>query len=110
MHGRLHINHAIAVLAVALGVGPFGVLAARGASSGHGSDPHPPRVRHARCFTLDDWNAPDGRRPCVKVTRVYEDGSFTVKVLDANGTVRYTRGVGVPSSYGPGGRWPRNGK
>lgn len=55
--------------------------------------------RAQACFTLDDWNAPQGKRPCVEVKRVYEDGSFVVKVTDASGTVRYTRGVGVPNSY-----------
>lgn len=51
------------------------------------------------CFPRAAWDANDGRRPCVEVRRVYEDGSFTVRVSDANGTVRYTRGVSVPNGY-----------
>lgn len=54
---------------------------------------------HGRCFPVGLWNADDTKLPCVEVRRVYEDGSFTVAVLDGDGTVRYTRGVGVPNAY-----------
>jgi hypothetical protein len=54
---------------------------------------------HGRCFPVRKWSASDTRLPCVEVRRVYEDGSFTVAVLDGDGTVRYTRGVGVPNAY-----------
>lgn len=49
-----------------------------------------------RCFPAAKWGpAPDAVRPCVKVTRIYEDGSFAFKVSDADGVVRYTSGVGA---------------
>lgn len=54
--------------------------------------PAPPRY----CYPAASWApAPDGLRPCVRVTRIYEDGSFTFSVSDARGTVRYTSGVGA---------------
>lgn len=52
-------------------------------------------VRHTRCFKLSRWNAEPGLRPCVTVTRIYEDGSFAYRTSDANGTERYTSGVGA---------------
>jgi hypothetical protein len=56
-------------------------------------DSDAPRV--ARCFPAAAWGGNDGERPCVAVKRIYEDGSFEVAVSDANGTVRYTTGVGA---------------
>ena len=53
---------------------------------------HAPRV----CFSKSDWGpAPDSKRPCVKITKLYEDGSFRVSVTDGDGTVRYSTGVGA---------------
>lgn len=52
-------------------------------------------VRHTRCFKLSRWNDKPGLRPCVTVTRIYEDGSFAYRTSDANGTERYTSGVGA---------------
>jgi hypothetical protein len=52
-------------------------------------------IRHTRCFPKQIWNAPPGLRPCVTPTRIYEDGSFKYSVSDANGTVRYSGGVGT---------------
>lgn len=50
----------------------------------------------ARCFPASSWGpAPDAERPCVEVTRVEEDGSFTYRVSDAAGTERYTAGIGA---------------
>lgn len=50
-----------------------------------------PRV----CFPARHWApAPDSVRPCARILRVYEDGSLRLGVYDADGTVRYTFGVG----------------
>lgn len=51
------------------------------------------------CFAERLWEDTPGLRPCVRITRIYEDGSFKVAVSDGNGTVRYSMGVGVPDSY-----------
>lgn len=60
------------------------------------------RIAHGLCLPASVWDgseqAPDSQRPCVQVTRVYEDGSFKARVLDRNGTVRYSLGVGNPQS------------
>lgn len=56
-------------------------------------------IPHGRCMSAAAWNAPDGLRPCAQVRRVYEDGSVKLAVMDANGTTRYTLGVGVPNGY-----------
>lgn len=51
-----------------------------------------PRV----CFDVGEWGpAPDRYAPCVRIRRVYEDGSFTYAVSDRDGTVRYVNGVGA---------------
>lgn len=51
-----------------------------------------PRV----CFPASHWApAPDSIRPCVRITSVEEDGSFSYRVTDADGTTRYTSGVGA---------------
>jgi hypothetical protein len=53
-----------------------------------------PRV----CFDRDQWNTgvvPASKRPCARIVRLYEDGSFKVRVSDADGTVRYSLGVGA---------------
>jgi hypothetical protein len=48
------------------------------------------------CFSKKLWSADDQDRPCVRVIRVEEDGSFQASVSDANGTPRYTVGVANP--------------
>jgi hypothetical protein len=51
-----------------------------------------PRV----CYPLSRWGpAPDRYAPCVRIRKVYEDGSFQFAVSDHDGTVRYTSGVGA---------------
>ena len=53
---------------------------------------HSPRV----CFDVGKWGpAPQRYAPCVRIRRVYEDGSFTYAVSDRDGTVRYSAGVGA---------------
>lgn len=52
-------------------------------------------VQHHKCFKKSKWGAEPGYRPCVQLQRIYEDGSFTYKTYDADGTVRYTSGVGA---------------
>lgn len=47
------------------------------------------------CFPAAKWDAAAGKRPCARIVRVFEDGSVRVAVSDANGTVRYTTGVGA---------------
>lgn len=54
---------------------------------------HP--ARHGRCYPAARWApAPDAVRPCASIARVWEDGSVTVRVQDADGVVRYTVGIG----------------
>lgn len=51
-----------------------------------------PRV----CRSAATWGpAPDRYRPCAKITAVEEDGSVQIAVSDADGTVRYTTGIGA---------------
>jgi hypothetical protein len=53
---------------------------------------HSPRV----CFPAGKLGpAPQRYAPCVRIRRVYEDGSFTYAVSDRDGTVRYSAGVGA---------------
>jgi hypothetical protein len=53
---------------------------------------HAPRV----CFPAKRWGpAPKRYAPCVRVTHVSEDGSFSFAVSDKGGTVRYTSGAGA---------------
>lgn len=53
---------------------------------------HSPRV----CFPAAKWGpAPDRYAPCVRIRRVYEDGSFRFAVSDRDGTVRYVSGIGA---------------
>lgn len=71
-----------------------GAVAAEGAKVGPSivTAEASPRV----CFPAAQWGpAPDSVRPCVRITRVLEDGSFTYAVSDASGTTRYTAGVGA---------------
>lgn len=48
-----------------------------------------------RCFPVAHWDAAKRLRPCVRVVKVEEDGSFRFRVSDADGTVRYVSGVGA---------------
>lgn len=48
-----------------------------------------------RCFPAASWDADQGLRPCVSVVHVEEDGSFAYRVSDADGTTRYTAGIGA---------------
>jgi hypothetical protein len=51
-----------------------------------------PRV----CRSAATWGpAPDRYRPCARIVAVEEDGSIRLEVSDADGTVRYTTGVGA---------------
>lgn len=47
------------------------------------------------CFPAGKWDADQGKRPCAKIVRVYEDGSVRVAVSDASGKLRYRAGVGA---------------
>jgi hypothetical protein len=58
--------------------------------------------RHAEkrvCFPASEWSNPNapakGLRPCGAIRRIYEDGSVVLAVEDANGTTRYTVGIGA---------------
>lgn len=68
---------------------------AYGAGRGHVASvtaKHSPRV----CFPVGKWGpAPQGKAPCVRIRRVFEDGSFRFAVSDRDGTVRYVDGVGA---------------
>lgn len=80
-------RHYVVVMVSLLLLVGVGVAAAASGSDHHGE---------GRCFPAAKWGpASDGLRPCVEVTRIYEDGSFTYRVSDANGTERYTSGVGA---------------
>lgn len=50
---------------------------------------------HGRCFPRSEWSDAQRYRPCVRITRVEEDGSFTFAAQDHDGTVRYRSGVGA---------------
>lgn len=69
------------------------LLIAAGAIASAAVSPFPtPRS----CFPASRWNVTDKEyRPCVRIKRLYEDGSFKYAVSDANGTVRYSGGVGA---------------
>jgi len=47
------------------------------------------------CFSAASWDADDAARPCVRIVRVEEDGSFRFRAEDADGTLRYVSGVGA---------------
>lgn len=67
-------------------------IAAKSSGTPDTTAKHAPRV----CFPAAKWGPALKRyAPCVKVTRVYEDGSFSFSVSDKGGTVRYTSGVGA---------------
>jgi hypothetical protein len=70
------------------------VVIALATSTALGALPASP-AEHGRCFPQRIWNAEPSYRPCVQIRRVYEDGSFKFRALDADGTVRYSGGVGA---------------
>lgn len=82
-----------AALAFALAFALIGICTV-GAFVANGAQHH-----ERTCFPAKHWNAEDAYRPCARVVRIWEDGSVRIAVSDANGTVRYTLGVGVPDSY-----------
>jgi hypothetical protein len=49
-----------------------------------------------KCFSARVWSTADRQRPCARVTRVEEDGSFRALVTTADGRVLYRIGVGNP--------------
>jgi hypothetical protein len=79
---------ALCALMIAMGFLGHSVNAA---SSTGGSHVPPTRT----CFPSIEWNADQALRPCVKISHVYEDGSFKFAVSDHDGTVRYSGGVGA---------------
>jgi hypothetical protein len=48
------------------------------------------------CFPAKLWDGNDGRRPCVRVLRVFEDGSSEQRISRANGRELWRGDVGVP--------------
>lgn len=47
------------------------------------------------CFPASKWSDQQRFRPCVSVERVYEDGSFTFSVEDADGVQRFDGAIGA---------------
>lgn len=82
----------ITVLIIALlATGVVGHFAQAAPNGGLAATGHP-----KTCFPAKRWGPVDDQyRPCVQVIRLYEDGSFKFAVSDANGTVRYSGGVGA---------------
>lgn len=82
----------IAVIGLSVTAGISGTALAVGGGVHAVSVEHSPRV----CRSAKTWGpAPDKFRPCVRITGVQEDGSFSFSVSDADGTVRYSAGVGA---------------
>lgn len=72
----------VAVVLAFICIAPLGVVAGQGFQR--------------TCFSAKQWGpVEDQYRPCVRITRLYEDGSFKYAVSDADGTVRYSGGVGA---------------
>jgi len=46
------------------------------------------------CFSKHEWSAPDELRPCIRITGLYEDGSFEAAVGNARGDERYRVRIG----------------
>jgi hypothetical protein len=95
---RVSPRHA-AVLAVAVplatiaGIGAVAHVAADAAGQQHGSP-----TTQRTCYPRDQWSTgtvPASQRPCARVVRIWEDGSVRLAVSDADGTVRYTVGIGA---------------
>lgn len=66
-----------AIGAVILGLG-FGIAASYAADH---LTPTAPRY----CFSKRVWSANDANRPCARITRLFEDGSYWVRVREADG-------------------------
>lgn len=67
-------------LAVALAIGGGAAAQADHYVPGVGSE------EAVACYPAADWGpAPDRQRPCVRITRIWEDGSFCAEVTQANG-------------------------
>lgn len=81
---RRHYTAVIVALLLLVGIGAMAAAAADHHARGEG-----------RCFPAASWDADQGERPCVRVLRVEEDGSFRFRVSDADGTERYVSGVGA---------------
>lgn len=73
------------VIAAVCIVGIFALILLTGQSDGAEQSSSP-----GACFPAKAWSGNDAERPCVELTRIYEDGSFTYKVGEASGTVRYS--------------------
>lgn len=88
---QLHVIADLAIVFVLI-VHVAGLLGIGGTGEAYaGTDPSPSRV----CFSAQSWDADDLERPCVRIVRVFEDGSFRAVVTDAGGTFRYAAGVGA---------------
>lgn len=69
-------------------------MAAKDAPPQHGTTTpqRAPRV----CYPPAKWGPAEQKfRPCVRIVKVAEDGSFSFIVADHDGTVRYTSAVGA---------------
>lgn len=55
----------------------------------------PVKAKPRVCFPAKRWDAAPGKRPCARITRVYEDGSIELAVSDADGTVRWRAQLGA---------------
>jgi hypothetical protein len=87
---RFRITVVIA-LAACLALAAVAYGAGRGHIASVTAD-HSPRV----CFPAGTWGpAPDREAPCVRIRKVYEDGSFRFAVSDRDGATRYVSGVGA---------------
>jgi hypothetical protein len=83
-------------LAAAVIILPFGAAV----GLGHGSaSAEPPNTHSAPrvCFDRERWGpvAP-AHRPCLRIVRLFEDGSALLQGSDADGSHRYTVPVGTP--------------
>jgi hypothetical protein len=77
-----HYTVVLVALLVAVGIAVAAVA----------SQPGPGR----KCFPPAGWGpASESLRPCVEVTKIYEDGSFRFRISNADGTVRYGSGIGA---------------
>jgi hypothetical protein len=71
------------------------LLAALGLSGpAHDQSPQPRSTM--KCFSRKLWSADDRERPCVRIARVYEDGSFRASVGTATGRQLQSIALGNP--------------
>lgn len=90
---RTDTRHALGLFAIVCAI-PASMLGGAAVADQFAGGTHAPKL--GRCFPAKQWGpAPDGLRPCVALRRIYEDGSFKFAVSDADGTVRYSGGVGA---------------